>query len=291
LGDFGKPRALPHSGGWVLERDIPGFADKDAMGCYPIFACQNWSRLHMDMENLANEIVCLSLVTDPFGAYDLHCLRQCFPDVCFPFKLHYVVDLSLPKESYVHTHHRRNALKSLEKVSVECSHEPISLLEDWCRLYANLIKRHSIKGIAAFSERSFTIQLQVPGIVAFRALHAGATVGIILWYIQGTVAYYHLGAYDESGYSLRASFALFWRAIEYFAELGLNYLSLGAGAGITDTPTNGLNRFKKGWSTGTRPVYFCGRIFDASRYEQIRQAKHVASTTFFPAYRVGEYRE
>jgi hypothetical protein len=30
--EFGTPRELPRCGGWVLERQIPGFPDQDAMG-------------------------------------------------------------------------------------------------------------------------------------------------------------------------------------------------------------------------------------------------------------------
>ena len=44
LVEFGTPRELPRSGGWVLERQIPGFSYRDAMGCYPLFACQDWSQ-------------------------------------------------------------------------------------------------------------------------------------------------------------------------------------------------------------------------------------------------------
>src|SRR3990172_4731763 len=64
LAEFGTPRPLPHSGGWLLERTIPGSESRDAMGCYPLFACRDWSRLPMDLEDLARDLVSVSLVTD-----------------------------------------------------------------------------------------------------------------------------------------------------------------------------------------------------------------------------------
>jgi lipid II:glycine glycyltransferase (peptidoglycan interpeptide bridge formation enzyme) len=108
-----------------------------------------------------------------------------------------------------------------------------------------------------------------------------------LWYVLGNVGYYHLGAYNHAGYELRASFALFWRAIEHFAAKGLRWLNLGAGAGLEGSSTDGLSRFKRGWSTGT--AYFCGRIFDRAKYSEVVKASGVSAADYFPAYRKGEF--
>jgi hypothetical protein len=113
---------------------------------------------------------------------------------------------------------------------------------------------------------------------------------MLLWYVQGPVAYYHLGAYSPRGYELRASFALFWFATEYFAARGLKWLNLGAGAGIKDDGRDGLSRFKKGWSTGTRPAYLCGRVFDRPAYKKLTTETNLTGTRYFPVYRAGEFR-
>ena len=96
-------------------------------------------------------------------------------------------------------------------------------------------------------------------------------------------------AYSAAGYELRASFALFGYSIEYFAQHGIEWLDLGAGAGIGTDAKSGLNRFKQGWSTDTRTAYFCGRIFDQERYQEIIKAMNVGPTNYFPAYRAGEF--
>jgi hypothetical protein len=287
LAEFGTPRELPRSGGWILVRSIPGFPDRDAMGCYPLFACRDWSQLAADLESVSSELVSLALVTDTFGEHDPAQLRQCF-DVVFPFKEHFVADLARPASSFVSSHHCRNALKAVRGVAVEICEAPSQFLDDWDRLYTTLVERHNIRGISRFSRASFARQLEVPGLVMFRAIHQATTVGIILWYVQGQVGYYHLGAYSDLGYELRASFALFWRALEYFAGR-LRWLSLGAGAGVTSRADDGLTRFKRGWSTETRPVYFCGRIFDSVKYAEIVSAKGFPTTNYFPAYRKGEF--
>jgi hypothetical protein len=260
------------------------------MGCYPLFACQDWQQLGADLEEIGSELVSLSLVTDPFGAYDKALLRGCFEDLVHPFKEHYTLDLCRAWTAHVSTHHRRYAQKALRVVRVERCHDPETILEDWLALYSQLIKKHNIKGIAAFSSLAFTKQLQIPGIVAFRGVYENRRVGILLWYIQGKVSYYHLGAYSETGYKVRASFALFWRAIEHFAaDPTIRWLDLGAGAGVTQDKADGLSRFKQGWSSGIRTAYFCGRILDPGNYSRLATASQKPPTSYFPAYRQGEF--
>jgi len=290
LAQFGTPHRLPRSGGWILMRQIPGFPYQDAMGIYPIFVCQDWSQLYLDLEEIRDKLVCLYLVADPFGHNDANYLQKCFKDVFNPFKEHFVVDLKSSIDTFVCKHHQRYARKALRNLYVERCDEPEQFVNIWVDLYDNLIKRHNVKGIPVFSRTAFAKQLRVPGIVMFRAVSEERTVGILLWYIQEEVAYYHLGASSPVGYSIHASFALFWFAIEYFATNGLRWLGLGGGFGVKGNIIDGLNQFKRGWSTGTRIAYFCGRIFNQSRYSEIVRAKGISTTDYFPAYRKGEFK-
>ncbi|MDQ2977239.1 MAG: GNAT family N-acetyltransferase [Acidobacteriota bacterium] len=286
LSEFGAPRLLPRSGGWLLQRRIPGSGFQDAMGCYPIFSCLDWTQLPADLEDLSVNLVSVALVTDPFGEYDLGYLKTCFPDVVVPFKSHFVVDLSLPPDAFVSSHHRRNVRKALREMTIEECTEPSLYLAEWCSLYARLISRHQIRGLTVFSRESFAKQLSVPGIVALRAVRGNESLGISLWYEANDVAYYHLGAYSERGYELRASFAMFHYALRHFAARGLGWLNLGGAAGISGSE-RGLSRFKEGWATGSRIAYFCGRIYNRAQYEQVCITKR--TTDYFPAYRQGEF--
>ncbi len=292
LAEFGSPLKLPSCQGWVLQRRITNSSYADVMGCYPLFSCVDWSQLHADIDDLADlaeSIVSIAVVTDPFGEYDVAYLKQCFGDIVLPFKQHFVVDLSKPVDTFVNAHHRRNARKARQDVQVEECPNPLSLLEEWNGLYKGLVERHAMKGLAVFSRESFAKQLTVPGIVAFRALSHGSNVGMLLWYRQGEIAYYHLGAYSERGYDLRASFALFSHAIEFFAQQGLRWLNLGGAAGAGEGQSAGLSRFKEGWSTGVRTAYFCGRIIDPLKYGELVRARNLGETEYFPAYRFGEF--
>lgn len=290
LAEFGQPLHLSGCRGWALRRSIADSDWQDAMGVYPVFACSDWQSLAADLENHQDNLVSVVLVTDPFGTYDEPLLRRCFPDRCFPFKNHYIVDLSTPLEAHVSDHHHRNAQRALKAVSVARIPEPAAALADWIRLYDTLIARHRIRGIAAFSRPSFERQLAVPGMVAYRAAVGPETVGMVLWLLCGDRGYYHLGAYSAKGYELRASFAIFWQAMRTFAQEGVRWLTLGAGAGTTERPEDGLARFKHGWATDTRPTYLCGRIFNRERYRELTEARNLQQTNYFPAYRAGEFQ-
>jgi hypothetical protein len=222
-------------------------------------------------------------VTDPFADVGLAQLEAAFPDVCYAYKEHFVTDLSAPLEDVARGNHRRNVRKALDAIEVREATRDANLLDEWQRLYANLVERHSITGIARFSRASFERQMAVPGFVAFAALDGQETCGMTLWYTRGDVAYYHLGAYSDRGYELGASFGLFWTALSQFKSHGIRWAALGAGAG-TVAAESGLTRFKRAWATHTRPAYFCGRILQPSAYQRLAGAA-ATRTGFFPAYR------
>lgn len=281
LSEWGEPRPLPACGGSVLVRQVSGSEASDAMGPYPLFACRDWSRIGEDVAALAGRLVALSLVTDPFAGADEATLAAAFPDLCRRFKDHYVVDLASPKIS---AHHRRNARKAQGELRVHELDPTDGVVEDWLRLYQVLVARRHISGPQQFSRSIFERQLGLSGMRVLAAERDGRVVGMTLWLEAGDVAYYHLGAYAEEGYALNASFALFAAAIERF-RVSARWLSLGAGAGAADGE-DGLTRFKRGWTSLTRPTFLCGAILDRALYARLSAGQ---PTRYFPAYRAGEF--
>ncbi len=292
LAEWGQPRYLPRCDGWILERPLVGFTYKDAMGCYPIFTCTSWTELADDLAEIQNELISLAIVADPFGDYDEALLHRTFPDIVKPFKQHFVVDLTQPWPKFVRARHRRYAHHALSIMRVELCPQPLDHLAEWTALYAHLSERHHLHGIRAFSPTAFARQLSIPGIVMFRALVGDECVGMYLWYLQGEVAFAHLIACTLQGYNLRAAYALYWYAFSYFFDCAngrIRWLNMGGSAGTDGNKEDGLSQFKRGWATGTRPAYFCGRIFNQSRYEEIVSVRGVTETSYFPAYRQGEF--
>lgn len=285
--EFGELRQLPHCGGWVLVRPIPGTPYKDAMGSYPLFDCRNWKKLHEDMKHIGSDLVSLVLVTDPFSGVAPSYLEQNF-DVVKPFKTHYVADLKYPLESFITSTCRYQVRKSLKIMDVEVCHQPAIYLDEWMRLYDNLISRHNITGINVFSYKCFEIQMNVPGMVMVLGRCEGEIVGASLVLIRDEVAYNHLSAFSNRGYKIHAAYGIMWKTLLYVGEHGVRFYDVGGTAGMNDDPQSGLAYFKRIWSNNQRTVYLCGRVHDREKYKSICQQYQIANVDYFPAYRAGD---
>jgi len=284
LKEFGEPRELKRCGGWILIRQIPGTGHRDATGCYPLFSCKDWGQLHEDLRELESEVVSLVLVTDPFCGVQSAYLKRCF-DIVRPFKTHYITDLSRPLEDLVDKRHQQKVRKSLKQMEVEVCLEPVKYLDDWLKLYSHLIKRHNIKGIGAFSPKSFEAQLQLPGMIMAIGRKDGEAVGAELTLVDGDKAYGHLAAFSPAGYNIKASYGIIWIILKYLQEIGASFYDNGGGAGIKENVNDGLTQFKRGWANDQRIVYLCGRVFDRQQYESICRDYQARDGDYFPAYR------
>ncbi len=289
LSEFGRPLALPRSRGWLLERSLDRAAGLDAMGCYPLFACQDWMGLNADLEELCGRLVSVVLVPDPFAPVESETFSNWF-DHLRPFKRHHLVDLSRLDRDRLPRHHRRHLAKAERSVSVERSAAPERWLDAWTDLYGGLMRRHGVDGIRAFSRESFRRQFAVPGLALFTATAADDLVGLHLWYRQGDVAFYHLGAMNEAGRRLSASYASFRQAMQEFRQEGVRWLDLGGGAGLgAASEADGLERFKRGWAHEARMTLICGKVLDRRRYQALCAAAPAGEADYFPLYRRGEF--
>ena len=250
-----------------------------------MFSCQDWSQFHLDIAELDSDLVSLSLVPEVFGNYDLDQLRRSF-DTVVPFKEHFTCDLRRPITDIVSRHHRRYARKALKRVRCERHPEPVEFIDEWIDLHNTLVDRHNISGVRAYSRDAFARQLCTPGMVALRALHNDVTVGAQLWFMHDDVAYGHVLAFSDLGYELGAAYALYWYALEYFADK-VRYCDYGGVSGMSDDDASGLSWFKSGWTTEMRMAYFCGRILNQPNYEELVNGRGLSTNAFFPAYRTG----
>ena len=287
LAEFGTPCPLTRCGGYLLVRQIPDTDCQDAMGCYPLFCCHDWTRLREDLEELRDRLVSVTLVTDPFGNYDEQLLRKTFGFV-IPYKEHFVADLGRPLEEFTSARHRKYGRKAMRNFAVEVCSDPTMHLEEWIRLYSHLMERHHVTGLRCFSREALARQLAVPGMVMFRATEGNEPLSLDLWYVQGEVAQAHLVGTSPRGYELHVSYGLKLFILQYFTGK-VRWLNLGAGAGLASLATSGLTEFKRGWSSATRQVYLCGLTLDATRYEEITRARGASQTEYYPAYRDGEF--
>jgi hypothetical protein len=280
--EFGRLVELPASGGWLQERKIDGTVDRDLIGCYPLFDCPRWWRLEEDLASLSGRFVSATVVPDPLAGVPKDRLARAFDVVRF-FKLHFVVDFGKRDGEFPSRHHRARVRRALRRLEVDVGSGSPLLLDEWCRLHAVLADRKKLSGIHLFSRNSFRRQLDLPGLVSFRAVDARGCQGIQLWLESERGAHSHLLALSTDGYRVGAAYALHDAALRYFRGR-VRRLDLGGGAG-SDVPENdGLARFKSGWANDSLPSFACGRVLCPEVYEALTRRRG-RGETFFPAYR------
>lgn len=267
-------------GAFVLVRDIPGGGGRDALGMYPLAPFRRDADLGAGLAWLkAQGLVSIGLVPDPSASPPLADLQAAF-ELCMPFKTHMLVDYG--REVAFTKHHQGKVRRAHDKVRVEA----VALdrhVDAWCGLYGNLVDRHDIHGLSAFSREAFLRLAEVPGLTAVAAFSQEAIVSMHLWVTDPAtgVGYSLLAATSAEGYRLSAAYAVNDASIRLLS--GLKRLNLGGGAGL-QAEDDGLTYFKRGFANDEVTAYFCASILDPERYPALNGAP-ARCTTPFPAYR------
>jgi hypothetical protein len=286
----GHPRLLEYSQGWIVERQAP-FNGRyiDAMGLYPLFSCKAWNSLPLDLELLReSDLVNLVLVTDPLLNDSERRLFTQF-EVVRPFKTHYLAELKHSPEQTVSKHHAYYARKAAKEIDVEVVENPLSFLDEWQALYAQLIARYKITDMRTFSKDSFAKLLGMPDVFLYRALRKNRLVGSQIVLLQDDVAFAHLAAFTDEGYKLSASYILDWYALEHLRGKA-RIVNWGGGSSLTNIKKDGLAQYKRGWSTQQRTSYILGTVFDQTAYAKLcKEACSNKIATYFPVYRYDEF--
>ena len=248
----------------------------DGAGAYPMAALNRGSDVEAGVDELAKAgLVSFVMVADPLLGPPADKLAAAF-DLARPFKTHYLVE---PPHYEPSKHHRAEIRRSLRRCHVERA--PFAeVIGSWTRLYPLLMARHEIGGVAAFSDAYWRCLADMSGVETFVARVEGEIVSMSLWLDHDGVAYNHLGASSATGYAAGAGYALYDAAIQHYRDrTGLN---LGGGAGLSDDPSDGLARFKRGFSTGAAVAHLYGKVLDPIRYAKLARGR---LASFFPAYR------
>lgn len=267
--------AVPEWGAWAVRRPIDGTL-ADAAGVYPLAVFAQGADLGAGLARLqAAGLVSVVLVPDPL----LHppgVLARHF-EVCRPFKTHQLIDPA--SGAFDPSKHHRDRIRRGQR---RCRIEQVRLAErlpEWLELYAGLVERRAVSGVAAFDARYFQMLAKQDQLVAFAAFVGEACAAMTLWFSAEGVVYNHLTASNAAGYANGATFALYDAAIAHFAGQGV--INLGGGVGHQDRD-DGLAAFKRGFANAEARAHVCGAVLDRAQHQRLGGD---ASGAFFPAYR------
>jgi hypothetical protein len=277
MAHVGAPLWVEPWGTAMLLRDAPD-GMVDAAGPYPLGVLGEGADLPAGMEVLrAAGAVSVVMVADHFADPGPDRLRDAF-GTAKPFKTHWTVERAAGPFDPT-PHHRQEVRIAGRRCRVRQARLQ-DCLDDWCRLYGDLSRRHAISGLHAFPRASFAALAQTEGLHTFVAETEGV-VAMHLWIDDGRVAYSHLAATSAEGYRARAPYALHAAAIEHFS--GRVAVDLGGGFGLADVAGDGLTQFKRGFANASRTAHLCGQVLDEAAYARLSAGR--PADGYFPAYR------
>ena len=261
LVEFGTPRSLTRCGGWILEREIANAGARDGMGCYPLFACRDWGALGAGprrsrlLPGLASPSSRIPSVSESPTR-----LRECVSGSRPPLQAAFHLRSDRPLKSAV---------------------SPQSPLQS--RTGPTLRRRSTSASRHMHGRRPGTICIMrscggmASGVVAlFPLRHWPASSRFPAWSCSAPSMATRWSAW-RSGMCRTRSPTITWRHRTTWATRfarrtacsgahsssskrpALTAVDLGAAAGRQDV-ADGLSRFKRGWATGQRTAYLCGRI-------------------------------
>lgn len=279
LDHVGQAFEIPEWGTYVLLRETPFGGHRDVVGVYPIMVLSREANLAGGLQRLkAKGIVSIVLVLDDLLRPPLRDLEAIF-DFVRPFKSHYLHDWKVGDPVY-NKHHRYEIRRAgkLTEAREFCLGDHLA---EWQQLYGQLVQRHGLRGTHAFPAAHHEMLGRLEGVRSFGAFIEGKLVAAHIFVTHEGHAMSHLAAATLEGYRTGAAYAVNALALEHLDGCGV--VNLGGAAGVIDDPSDGLARFKKGFSNSVASSYLCGAVLDRPLYQKL--SAEYSQDSFFPAYR------
>jgi hypothetical protein len=273
LSHLGTPFEVPEWGTWILRRETLEGGAFDWAGCYPLTTFGPHADIPAGLRRVKSAGgVSITIVSNSMAELDE------LANVARPFKRHYIHDnrQGPPHYSKHHRYEVRRAVRDIETRIIQLDDH----LSAWMELYGALVESQKIDPRYIFPEAAFRALANIDGLVTFGAFSNDELVSCHLWMSDEETAYSLFAASDAEGYHLRASYAIYDAAIQYFSNV--HVINFGGAAGVTDNPKSGLVRFKRGFSNAETQSNLYGIVLDQEKYDEMSGATR---TEYFPAYR------
>ena len=161
---------------------------------------------------------------------------------------------------------KRNIRKA-EREHIEVSFGTyLKNVEDYYQLHCLTRKKHGLppQPFAFFKKISDHVITQGKGFVISATL-AERTIASAIFFHSGNKAIYKYGASDMKYQSFRPNNMIMWEAIKYYGLNGFKSLCFGR----TDEDQDGLRRFKSGWGSEERQLYYYKYDLQSESYESV----------------------
>ena len=264
----------------ALLRPIPNSEYVDAMGPYPItpiLVRDNGGDLFEELRD--SDVVSATFVLDPLQHHedlDLEIFNY-----VRPYKTHYLFDGSVDEGSFSKHHQRdiRRAQRSTDTREILLG----DYLGQWLELYSALEERHAISALQRFGRSYFEALSKMPELVTVGVFSQDVLVSCHLWITSAAGSYSHLAASSAEGYASGAAYAAYAFSLDRLS--GLGPIDLGGVADSTAGGSDGLAKFKQGFSNGETTNMICGKVLRPEVYDALCGAADRSDSNYFPFYR------
>lgn len=226
--------------------------------------------------------VSLTLVSDPFFGPRIERLTEAF-DIVRPLKTLFVNNPN--RKLKLGEQHRRNTNKALAVCTV--SRADLAKNAELCAsIYTDFAVARGFVASRLFPVEHFRRLALVPGAELHLVEVGTDVVGFHIWMMHSGVVYSHLTALTAEGRARRGGYALSMFALDAFRNH--DKIVFGGSAGVTDTPNDGLARFKSGFANETAESILCGKIVRPDDYRALSGEitdDQQSGAGFFPKYR------
>lgn len=178
----------------------------------------------------------------------------------------------------------RRKVRRAEKLGVRVVEDRQALAEAMQHLYPLTMARSGASAHYQFSGATLACWTLDPGAIAIGAASDSQIEAVAVFPFVGERAEYHVGVADNDSREMTAW--LLWQGMIRLRNAGVKSLNLGGGV----RPGDGLYRFKEWFGGRSASLHVVRQIYQPEAYDRLRLAAGVpADTTWFPAYRAGEF--
>jgi len=196
------------------------------------------------------------------------------------------IDLFLSKEERwkMYSSNTRNILRKCEKnlkIEESCN------LDNFIKLYEKTMKKNKASSFYFFSKKYYENLLNNKNIKLYEIKKDNEIISSAFFMFGSNFGHYHLSANDYENRKYNANYFILDQIFEFAKQNDKKYFILGGGT--TSSSEDTLLKFKKKFSSLTKPFYISGKIYNReiySKYIDIWEKASKQNIKYFLKYRL-----
>lgn len=139
-------------------------------------------------------------------------------------------------------------------------------IDKFIEIYISTMKKNNAENFYYFDKEYFQKLLLIENVKLYELTSDNKTIAMGFFIFSENLVHYHLSANTPLSYKLNGNYALLHNIFLQAQKEGKKYCILGGGT--TNSQDDSLFKFKKKFSSLTKPFYISGKIYDKKVYNE-----------------------